>query len=171
MSVMASRLFTQLFVQAQSLAFVRGINWWPLNSPHKGRVMRKMFPFDDVILSSLTNVCISNSPWYRYHVIPNHSISAVITLGTLRLGSLITIFRAPNDTYVSHKMLATHFVLAVQTNDQNYCDKKINRFTLLVPHGGGYFAYDNFEKTLREWKQSNLVNISLNLCLWKLYIC
>ena len=30
-----------------SLAFVRGI---PVNSPHKGPVTRKMFPFDDVIM-------------------------------------------------------------------------------------------------------------------------
>ena len=33
-----------------SLAFVRGIHRWPLNSPHKGPVARKMFPFDDVIM-------------------------------------------------------------------------------------------------------------------------
>ena len=31
-----------------SLAFVRGIHRWPVNSPHKGTVTRKMFPFDDV---------------------------------------------------------------------------------------------------------------------------
>ena len=30
------------------LAFVRGIHWWPVNSPHKGPVTRKMFPFGDV---------------------------------------------------------------------------------------------------------------------------
>ena len=33
-----------------SLAFVRGIHRWPVNSPHKGPVMGKMFPFDDVIM-------------------------------------------------------------------------------------------------------------------------
>ena len=33
-----------------SLAFVRGIHRWPVNSPHKGPVARKMFPFDDVIM-------------------------------------------------------------------------------------------------------------------------
>ena len=32
------------------LAFVRGIHRWPVNSPHKGPVMRKIFPFDDVIM-------------------------------------------------------------------------------------------------------------------------
>ena len=32
------------------LAFVRGIHRWPVNSPHKWSVTRKMFPFDDVIM-------------------------------------------------------------------------------------------------------------------------
>ena len=35
-----------------SLAFVRGIHRGPVNSPHKGPVTRKMFPFDDVIMLS-----------------------------------------------------------------------------------------------------------------------
>ena len=33
-----------------SLDFVRGIQGWPLNSPHKGPVTREMFPFYDVIM-------------------------------------------------------------------------------------------------------------------------
>ena len=33
-----------------SLAFVRGIHRWPVNSPHKWPVTRKMFPFDYVIM-------------------------------------------------------------------------------------------------------------------------
>ena len=33
-----------------SLAFVRGIHRWPVNSLHKGPVTRKKFPFDDVIM-------------------------------------------------------------------------------------------------------------------------
>ena len=33
-----------------SLAFVRGIHRWPVNSPHKGPVTRKMFPLDNVIM-------------------------------------------------------------------------------------------------------------------------
>ena len=35
-----------------SLAFVRGIHRGPVNSPHKGPVTRKMFPFDDVIMKN-----------------------------------------------------------------------------------------------------------------------
>ena len=54
----ASRLLTQPFIQAHmekqqsstSLAFVRGIHRWPVNSPHIGPETREMFPFDDVIM-------------------------------------------------------------------------------------------------------------------------
>ena len=38
------------FQNSASMAFVRGIHWWPVNSPHKGPVTRKMFPFGDVIM-------------------------------------------------------------------------------------------------------------------------
>ena len=40
-----------------SLAFVRVIYRWPLNSPHKGLVTWKMFPFNDVIVD-LIRWCI-----------------------------------------------------------------------------------------------------------------
>ena len=41
-----------------SLAFVRGIHRGLVNSPHKWPVMRKMFPFDDVIMFTVTpHVC------------------------------------------------------------------------------------------------------------------
>ena len=33
-----------------SLALVRGIHWWPVDSPHKGPVTWKMFPFDDFLM-------------------------------------------------------------------------------------------------------------------------
>ena len=36
-----------------SLAFVMGIHRGPVNSPHKGQVTRKTFPFDDVIMKTL----------------------------------------------------------------------------------------------------------------------
>ena len=55
-----------------SLAFVQGIHRGPVNSPHKGPVTRKMFPFDDVIMHTvildllnviiLSAVLISNQP-------------------------------------------------------------------------------------------------------------
>ena len=36
-------------------AFARGIHRWPVNSPHKGPVTQKMFPFDDVIDDATNN--------------------------------------------------------------------------------------------------------------------
>ena len=56
----ASPLFTQTFIQgadqrkhqsSASLAFVRGIHRWSVNSPHKRPVTRKMFSFHDVIMT------------------------------------------------------------------------------------------------------------------------
>ena len=53
----ASRSFTQPFQahikkhqSSASLAFVRIIHRWPVNSLHKGYVTRKMSPFDNVIM-------------------------------------------------------------------------------------------------------------------------
>ena len=53
-----------------SLAFVRGIHQRPVNSPHKWPVTRKMFPFDDVIMS-LTHMCITRQ-WPVAWPAPSH---------------------------------------------------------------------------------------------------
>ena len=49
-----------------SLVFVRGIHRWPVNSPHKEPVTRKMFSFDDVIMKSArppANTVITTNVW------------------------------------------------------------------------------------------------------------
>ena len=45
-----------------SLTFVREIHRWPVKSPHKGQVTRKMFLFDDVIMIT-NNPDRSNIAW------------------------------------------------------------------------------------------------------------
>ena len=45
-----------------SPAFVRGIHQWPVNSPQKGSVTQKMFPFDDVIM---WNHSVYGVVWYH----------------------------------------------------------------------------------------------------------
>ena len=40
------------YQSSASLAFVQGIHRWPVNSPHKGSVTRKMSPFHDVIMEN-----------------------------------------------------------------------------------------------------------------------
>ena len=47
-----------------SLAFMRRIHRWPVNSPHKGPVTRKMFPSDDAIM---------RNSWFRpWMTTPSH---------------------------------------------------------------------------------------------------
>ena len=53
-----------------SLAFVWGIHRWPVNSPQKWPVTRKMSPFDDVIMKyrkhlPMPNTC--NKLWICFH--------------------------------------------------------------------------------------------------------
>ena len=49
-SIIYSELDQRKHQSSASLAFVRGSHRWPVNSPHKWPVTRKMFPFDDVIM-------------------------------------------------------------------------------------------------------------------------
>ena len=37
-------------LSSASLVFVQGLHRWPVNSPHKWPITRKMFPFDDAIM-------------------------------------------------------------------------------------------------------------------------
>ena len=61
-----------------SLAFVRGIHWWPVNSSHKGPITRKMFPFDDVIVDL---------------VIPEYSVSATVLQLLLVFVNYVSIWK------------------------------------------------------------------------------
>ena len=53
-----------------SLAFVMGIHQWPVNSPHEGTVMRKMFPFDDVTMTLFSSVVLCISLWIYCYTLP-----------------------------------------------------------------------------------------------------
>ena len=73
-----------------SLAIVRGIHRWPVDSFHKGSITWKMFPFDDVIASSTISVsapqgnycCVFNSSPYenRIAVISQTSFSNAFSM-------------------------------------------------------------------------------------------
>ena len=51
-----------------SLAIVRGIHRGPMNSPHKWAVMRKVFPFDDIIMCQhiLLDLDLIRVTWRTY---------------------------------------------------------------------------------------------------------
>ena len=63
-----------------SLTFVRGIHRGSGNSPHKGPVTRKMFPFDDVIM--LTPRCDTQNKNFRYPLPKWYAISIASTINT-----------------------------------------------------------------------------------------
>ena len=48
-----------------SLAFVWGIRRWHVNSPHKGPVTRKLFPFDDFMMKHYT-LCTSSQTQHTH---------------------------------------------------------------------------------------------------------
>ena len=44
--------YNEIYHEALGISKLRGIRRWPVNSPHKRPVTRKMYPFDDVIMES-----------------------------------------------------------------------------------------------------------------------
>ena len=50
-SIVCTGAYQSKHQSSASLAFARGIHRYPVDSPHKGPATRKMFPFDDVIMS------------------------------------------------------------------------------------------------------------------------
>ena len=81
-----NRLFRRISKKTSKLqvtGFVWGIHRWPVNSPHKWPVMRKMFPFDDVILCKRGLMSLS-SPSQSCHVcrqLTNHCFPARVGTG------------------------------------------------------------------------------------------
>ena len=66
-----------------SLAFVRGIHRWPVNSPHKGPVTRKMFPFDDVIMPA-PPLQLGRDPTWRPVFLPGIVLAAMTLMAVCR---------------------------------------------------------------------------------------
>ena len=61
-----------------ALAFVRGIHRLPVNSPHKGSVMRKMFPFDDVVIIIMVSLLMT---WQG----SRPSVAMILTISDLNI--------------------------------------------------------------------------------------
>ena len=82
-----------------SLAFMRGIHRWPVNSPHKGPVTRKMFPFDDVIMES---------DFIDKHPVDTFTISFVCRLCPIAFKRCRIVFWFQ----ISHKLNSSQFTLS-----------------------------------------------------------
>ena len=67
-SIVYSNADQRKYQSSALLAFVRGIYQWPVNSPHKGSVTRKMSPVDDVIIVDRWYLVA----WHMYSYIDFH---------------------------------------------------------------------------------------------------
>ena len=101
-----------------SLALVLGIHWWLVNSPHKGPVMWKMFPFDDIIkpllttLSGTTRTTRTPAFWgyppppndYPYHwvILDPKSKEDKVKVTNLKNSPKFQIFEFWNGHYTGH---------------------------------------------------------------------
>ena len=78
------------YQSSTSLAFVRGIHRWPVNSPHKWPVTREMFPFDNIIMivsGFVINMQLSFAGGLSF-------VSTVMIMTHVCLGSGLLIFPA-----------------------------------------------------------------------------
>ena len=110
-----------------SLAFVRGIHRWPVNSPNKGPVTGKMFPFDDVIMKHwIDSFCSSMSECFNNFSISllsndtkgmvprsKHSVTIKSIPYCICPGSLLcqSINRCSNDCIVNNNKLNIAYLL------------------------------------------------------------
>ena len=84
---------------SESLAYVRGIHRGPVNSPHKGPVTRKMFPFDDIIMIEIISFgpdSLRIKTWFGRKKYPVVKINPS-TVGSMHTWGLRLVLTVPGD--------------------------------------------------------------------------
>ena len=116
-SILYSGADQRKYRRSVSLAFVRGIHRWSLNSPHIWPVTRKMFPFDDVIMYCDKQTIGKNN-------IP--VIHCVTTKQSGRSPKVVALFSATNFSSYITKLLQLHDKIKIKWNYAwihcNICD-------------------------------------------------
>ena len=88
-SVVCSSVDQRKHQSSASLAFVWGIHRWPVNSPYKGPVTRKRFPFDDVVMNHTdVTVTTDNKRILRHMYI---ALQPLDKLCTREVGSFVIV--------------------------------------------------------------------------------
>ena len=125
-----------------SLAFVRAIHRWPLNSPRKGPVTRKMFLFGDVIIFG-----------------ENFRIWIKIALKLVLKGS------------IDNKSLVVQVMAWCHTCDKPLPEKMVPQFTLRWPHNDHYSVSNHQPHGCllnrlfrRRWKKASKLRVT-GLCV------
>ena len=80
-----------------SLAFQRGIHRWPVNSPHKGPVTRKIILFDDVIM---------NKGWVQQVIYTREFTKNTVILSWI---FMFTLFKGPLGNWVWYMYIGYYF--------------------------------------------------------------
>ena len=80
LTIVYSTAYSKKTLSSAPLAIVRKIHRWPVNSPHKWPVTRRMFPFDDVIMCGARSNRPNSRP-ERCHMAYSISISHTIYTG------------------------------------------------------------------------------------------
>ena len=97
-----------------SLAFVRGIHQWPVNSPHKWPVKREIFPFVDIIMMYLVT---GHSP--QCSLVAIRSILAVWASDPVlicnRTQDIILLYTKAHEKFTDHvpKLFSNKAILGV----------------------------------------------------------
>ena len=76
-STVYSRTDQRKYQSSAPLAYVQGIHQWPMNSLHKGPVIGKMFPFDDIMWTAMVKT------WFNRNILASASESLKNLLANL----------------------------------------------------------------------------------------
>ena len=146
-----------------TLVFCRGIHRWPVDSPHKGPVTRKMFPFDDVIMDKLTHIFkirwISEFLCRRRHLVKSRGISHVKfskqSFITANIGSLAPDFTMWAPAYSQWVFIIPPCRHAVNTHRPRLWLREEytpGLFVIMAPYGVMHHCYHRLRLWLVAWR-------------------
>ena len=121
-----------------SLAFVRWIHKWPVNSPHKGQVMRKMLPCDDVIMADFRSSPTDTTEFFNQigvHIVTFQLFSTSIFEKAHNLGTKnnFNIYKSDYGLHDYHLVLDDKlFVVTVTAEGDHH---KCNKTFCIIPCG------------------------------------
>ena len=119
----------------RALVFVRWMQPWPVNSPHKWPVTRKMFPFDDVIMSAVHTIT-----WWRHNTAEcrfnavQYTLISHTALKGLKTQNLTSLYLQEN--WPRYNSTALYTTLPLVRRDQTLCTHKVHAcpyFCVLFP--------------------------------------
>ena len=139
-----SRLFTQPFIEGADQnyikaprywPFLRGIHWWPVNSPHKGPVTRKCF---HLVTSSCVHYC-------RFLCSRRHIFRW--SAGLWRFGRIF-------DTITNCMIKSNHAAILLYALKIQSLHPVLNDVIFIY----GWYATNYFEKSIGKWFLMNLTS-------------